>query len=449
MHILITIAAFIVTLGILVTIHEYGHYWVARRCGIKVLTFSVGFGKPLLTWQRGDTQWQIAMIPLGGYVKMLDEREAPVSDAERSVAFNNQHPLKKMGVVAAGPLANLLLAIVLTAGVYAYGVQTIKPVLGLVSADSVAARAGLQAGNEVLTVDGEPVSSWDAFFLEMLGTIGQDTAMLEVASGSGARRVVTLPLDSLGKSAFGPGMLGLLGMSPYPLTLTVGDIAPGQPADRAGLKVGDRLLALDGKPLSDWTQIPRALAAGQGKKVDLLVARQSQQFTLHVQPTLVTQGDVRIGKIGVGPAVDEARWQAQRFTEQYGAVDAIGVAVHKLWAQTRITFLAFGHMFTGRAPLDQISGPLTIAKFAGDSASLGLVAFIQFLSVISLSLAVLNLLPVPVLDGGHLMYHTAELLTGRPVPARIEEIGQRVGLALLLGLMALALFNDFHRFLPG
>ncbi|WP_035055352.1 RIP metalloprotease RseP [Andreprevotia chitinilytica] len=449
MHLVITIAAFVVTLAILVTIHEYGHYWVARRCGIRVLTFSIGFGKPIYSWQRGATRWQIAAIPLGGYVKMLDEREAPVAESERRFAFNAQPPLKKMAVVVAGPLANLLLALVLYTGLNIYGIDTIKPEIGSVTVDSIAEKAGLKSGEQIVAVNGEAVGNWDELFLQILSVVGDGKVLLQVQTENGAQRPVTLSFVELGRAAFDAKLLANLGISPWPLTARIEAIEPDGAAAKAGLQAGDELLGLNGVPLKQWSQLQAVLLHDGSKAITLLVKRQSQQFTITVQPKVLTQNGVTLGRLGVQPAMDETRWNKTQIHVRYAPVEALQVAAKTLWLQTKLTLTMFGHMLTGKASLKQVSGPLTIADVTGQSIRLGIAPFINTLALISLSLGVLNLLPVPVLDGGHLMYHTAELLTGRPVPASVEAIGQRIGLAFLIGLMSLALFNDFHRFLFG
>ncbi|WP_169307258.1 RIP metalloprotease RseP [Chitiniphilus eburneus] len=445
---MLTLLAFVVTLGLLVTVHEYGHYWVAKRCGIKVLTFSIGFGKPLLTWQRGETTWQLAMLPLGGYVKMLDEREAPVAPFELPRTFNQQHPGKKIAVVLAGPLANLILACGLYAGLNTWGFDAMRAVAGQIVADSPAARAGIRSGDEILQVGTQRITTWDQFFIALIDEAGSDEPLqVTVRSPGQGERSVSLP--PVATSQISPQLPGSLGILAAPLSTRISQVTPGSAAERAGLRAGDTVLALDGARLASWPAFQAEIARRAGQSVQITVQRDGKAVIFAATPDRANVDGREVGRLGLVPALDQAKWDAQRIRLQYGPVEAVQLGLTKAWTYARITLVMFGRMLVGAAPLDQVSGPVTIAVYAGESARAGIGVYIDYLALISLSLAVLNLLPIPLLDGGHLMYHTAELLTGRPVPARLEAIGQRIGLALLLGLMALALFNDFNRFLPG
>ncbi|GHD60181.1 RIP metalloprotease RseP [Jeongeupia chitinilytica] len=446
---LLTILAFVVTLGVLVTVHEWGHYWVARRCGVKVLTFSIGFGKPLLRWRRGDEQWQLAAIPLGGFVRMLDEREAPVSSGEMSQAFNRQHPLKKILIVVAGPLANLVLAMLLYAGLYVHGVDAIRPIAGQVTPASIADRAGFRPGDEIVSIADRPVASWDEAFVALLDVAGSAVpARVEVRDADARVVERLLPLAELGREVYEPRLLIRLGFTPYPLTTVIARVEPESAAAKAGLRAGDAIVSLDGQVLRQWSSLQAALQRGP-IPLDLVVRRDGVERSIVVTPAAVDVQGHRIGRLGLEPTIDEQLWQKYQVRLQYPPVQALSAAVDKIVIQTRLTLAMFGRMIVGKASLDQVSGPLTIATYAGESARLGLGNFIEYLALISLSLAVLNLLPVPLLDGGHLLYHVVELLTGRPVSPQVEAIGQRIGLTLLLALMALALFNDIHRLFLG
>ncbi|WP_168163778.1 RIP metalloprotease RseP [Jeongeupia sp. USM3] len=446
---LLTVLAFIVTLGVLVTVHEWGHYWVARRCGVKVLTFSIGFGKPLLRWRRGDENWQLAAIPLGGYVRMLDEREAPIPPQDAGLAFNRQHPFKKILIVVAGPLANLILAGLLYAGLYVHGVDAIRPVAGQVLPASIAERAGFRPGDLLVAVADRPVASWDEAFVALLDAAGDDAPVaVRVRDAQGRESERTLPLAELGRSVYEPRLLIRLGFSPYPLTTTIERVEPGSAADAAGLRAGDVIVTLDQRALAQWGQLQSVLQEGAAP-LTLGVLRDGTVRALTVVPKAVGVGGRTIGRLGLEPAVDKQAWQAAQVRLQYAPLGAVSAAVEKIAIQTRLTLSMFGRMIVGKASLDQVSGPLTIATYAGESARLGLSTYIEYLALISLSLAVLNLLPVPLLDGGHLLYHVVELLTGRPVSPQVEAIGQRIGLTLLFALMALALFNDIHRLFLG
>ncbi|MBM3114460.1 RIP metalloprotease RseP [Jeongeupia naejangsanensis] len=446
---LLTVLAFVVTLGVLVTVHEWGHYWVARRCGVKVLTFSIGFGKPLLRWQRGDERWQLAAIPLGGFVRMLDEREAPALPHEVSQAFNRQHPFKKILIVVAGPLANLVLALLLYAGLYVHGVDAIRPIAGQVTPASIADRAGFRPGDEIVSVNGRPVASWDEAFVGLLDAAG-DAAPVRVGvrSADAQTTVRSLPLDQLGRAVYEPRLLIRLGFTPYPLTTTIERVEAGSAAANAGLMAGDVITSLNGAPLEQWADL-QAVLQQRAQALTLGVRRGEVVRQISVVPTSVEVSGRKIGRLGLEPAVDERLWQQYQVQLKYPPLAALSAASEKIAIQTKLTLAMFGRMIVGKASLDQVSGPLTIATYAGESARLGLSNFIEYLALISLSLAVLNLLPVPLLDGGHLLYHVVELLTGRPVSPQVEAIGQRVGLTLLLALMALALFNDIHRLFLG
>ncbi|BCL75182.1 putative zinc metalloprotease [Jeongeupia sp. HS-3] len=444
-----TLLAFIVTLGVLVTVHEFGHYWVARRCGVKVLTFSIGFGKPLLRWQRGEVSWQLAAIPLGGFVRMLDERESPVDPADVSRAFNRQTPIKKILIVAAGPVANLLLAMLLYAGLFSYGVDAIRPVAGQVAPASMAERAGFRAGDLITAINDRPVASWDEAFVALLDGAG-DAALVQLAvqTASGRHETRLLPLGELGRSVYEPRLLIRLGLTPYPLTTAIARVEPGGAAAKAGLLAGDIVVSLNGKPLAQWADLQAALQSG-AVPMSLAVRRGDHVRQLTVTPAPVEVNGKVIGRLGLEPAIDKALWQSYQTRLQYPPLQALSASLKKIGIQTRLTLVMFGRMIVGKASLDQVSGPITIATYAGESARLGLSSYIEYLALISLSLAVLNLLPVPLLDGGHLLYHGVELLTGRPVSPQVEAIGQRIGLTLLLALMALALFNDIHRLFLG
>ncbi|HSC81714.1 MAG TPA: RIP metalloprotease RseP [Chitinolyticbacter sp.] len=445
---MLTVLAFIVTLGVLVTIHEYGHYWVAKRCGVKVLTFSIGFGKPLLQWQRGETTWQLALLPLGGYVRMLDEREAAVPAADLARSFNRQHPLKKMAVVVAGPLANLVLACGLYWGLNAWGIDALRPVAGEVRAGSPAAMAGMANGDEIVRVGDTEIVSWERLFVALIDEAGSDEPLrLTVHRAGVGERQIELPPVAV--RDINPQLLGRLGLSPVPVLKRVSQVTPGSAAERAGFRLHDEIVAFNGQPVPSWSAFQVQVGAFAGKAAKITVLRDSAQLELTATPERSSVDGRTVGRLGLAPTVDEAGWAAQRIRLEYGPLEALGQGLDKAWTYARITLVMFGRMLIAQAPLDQISGPVTIAVYAGESAKAGWSTYLDYLALISLSLAVLNLLPVPVLDGGHLLYHTAELLTGRPVPARVEEIGQRIGLVLLLALMALALFNDFNRFVPG
>ncbi|WP_297573830.1 RIP metalloprotease RseP [uncultured Deefgea sp.] len=445
---MLTLFAFIVAIGLLVFIHEFGHYWAARRCGVGVLTFSIGFGRPIYQWKRGLTTWQIALIPLGGYVKMLDESEGEVAPELRQFAFNTQHPAKKMAIAFAGPFANLLLASLIYAGLYAYGVVTLKPLIGTVAIESIAAKAGLRAGDVLQRVNGDAVQSWDQAQVSVFGAASQSELKLDVDTPQGERSM-TLDLRSLSSEDFDQHILSRLGLSPYATTTQIAYVQEKGAAARAGLQVGDVALLLNQQPLASWLDFQRYIVQNPSQPFELQVRRGAQTLDLTITPDVIDKDGKKIGRIGVSPTNDAAWYQSMQQTIQLSPVQALLAGVEKTYDLSILTVKMFGKMLIGAISPKQISGPLGIAEFAGQSAAMGWVAYLQCLALISVSLGVLNLMPVPILDGGHLLYHGYELLTGRTIAVWLTVILQKIGIFLLLMLMALALFNDAQRFLFG
>lgn len=449
MSLLITLLAFIVAIGVLVSIHEYGHYWVARRCGIKVLTFSIGFGKPLLKWQRGETQWQLAAIPLGGYVKMLDEREDPVAPEELHRAFNRQPPLKRMAVVIAGPLANFLLAIVIYWAIFMGGVQVMAPRIGAVTPDSLAGHAGFVAGDVVTRIDGRDIESWADVQLALIDRAAarvRSSVTVERPGGGEIERA--LDFTDIDKEVIDGSLTSRIGLSVVAYRVEEPPAA-GSPAQLGGLRVGDRPLAVEGRPTPDWPAFAAAVRARPGLATRITVARGAQTVALTLTPEAVEEGGRRIGRIGAAGGPEPASLAGLRRDVAYNPVQALGKALGQTWDTSALSLKMLWRMVSGNVSFKQLSGPVAIADYAGQSARLGWVAYLQYLCLISISLGVLNLLPVPVLDGGHLMYYSAELLRGRPVSERVMELGQRVGVGLLAALMVVALYNDVTRLLTG
>jgi regulator of sigma E protease len=448
---MITLLAFIVAIGVLVTFHELGHYCVARLCGVKVLRFSIGFGRPLATWNMFDTEWALCPIPLGGYVRMLDDREMPVPADQLHRSFNVKPAWQRMAIVFAGPFANLLLAALLYWAVIAHGVVQLHPWVGTVVQDSPAASAGFVPGDRIVAVDGSPVDDWHAVRLALVDALpGRNTSLpIDVIAPTGARQVRQIDVARFSPSqahAFESGDVGVLAARYQPV---VGALEEGGVAMKAGLRVGDRLVAVDGRQVSDWQGWVATVRDNPGKLLTLSVLRQGKSLTIALRPALVESGDGFAGHVGVSPQMDEGWVQTLRFTRHYDIGQAGREAVIKTLSTSWMSLKFLGRMLTGMSSMDNLSGPLVIASVAGQSAREGLIAYLEFLALISVSIGVLNLLPIPVLDGGHLMYYTAELIRGRPLSERVQRLGYRVGFALLIALMAFAMLNDISRLLGG
>lgn len=453
---MITVLAFIVTLGILIVIHEYGHYRVAKACGVKVLRFSVGFGRVI--WRRqahpDATEFVVSALPLGGYVRMLDEREGAVPPSQRHLTFNGKPLWQRAAVVAAGPAANLLLAVLLYAGAHWIGIDEPKAVMGTPAAGSLAERAGLRAGDWAQAVSGDG-SEWSE--LRSMNDLRWEVTqavlrgeplhlMVSDREGRGQRRVV-LELDTLGAREVDAKLMRRIGLGSAFSEPVIGEVRAGGPADRAGLRAGDRVLSIDGQAIveaSTIRELIRASATGvaTARPMSWRVERSGQTVELTLQPSVVQDGEQHVGRAEIAPG------QAPEMVlVRYGALDGLTKAVSRTWEMSALTLKMLGKMLIGEASLKNISGPITIADFAGQSVRLGLAYYLGFLAVVSVSLGVLNLLPLPMLDGGHLMYYLFEAVTGRPVSDLWLERLQRGGVAIMLMMMTLALYNDVARLL--
>ncbi len=451
---MITVLAFLFTLGVLIVVHEYGHYRVAVACGVKVLRFSVGFGRVI--WRRqatpDSTEFVVAVLPLGGYVRMLDEREAPVDPAQQERAFNRQPLWKRSAIVAAGPIANLALAVVLYASAYWIGMDEPKALLGgSPVASSLADQAGLRAGDWVQATSPDGVewtevrSMTDLVWHVTQAVLRGEALHLRVTDAGGHHeRSTLLALDRLGSQEVDAQMLRRIGLAGVYAQPVMGEIKPGGAAQTAGLRAGDRVLSVDGIAIADASSLREMIRSS--RSADLIspmrwvIERDAQRLQIDVEPVAVTDGERRIGRIEAFIGAP-----AEMVTVRYGVFDGLSKAVGHTADMAALTLKMFGRMVIGEASLKNLTGPLTIADYAGQSVRVGLAYYLGFLAVVSISLGVLNLLPLPMLDGGHLMYHLFELVTGRPVSDRWLELLQRGGVAILLMLMSIALFNDVAR----
>ncbi|PCK32583.1 sigma E protease regulator RseP [Pseudoalteromonas piscicida] len=442
------LGSFIFALGILVTVHEYGHFWVARKAGVKVLRFSIGFGKPLVKWyDKHQTEYVIAAIPLGGYVKMLDERVDDVPEQERHLAFNNKPVLSRIAVVAAGPIANFLFAIVALAAMYMVGVQSAKPVVGEVKPASIAAGAGFKAGDHIIALNDEVVHSWQDVTFELMAHLGEPTLVAKVQDEKGSLAVRTLRLSEWKLEKQDEAPLTSVGITPYRprLTLQLGYIEEGAAADKAGLQVQDILVALNGEKLTSWEAFVSRVQKSANQDITLDIERAGRQQTLIVTPQAKKSAEGIVqGYLGVVPVME--KWPNGYIeTRQYGILDSMVLGTRKTYDLIALSFDMIGNLLTGQVSVKNLSGPVGIAVSAGNSVSYGLVAFLGFLALISVNLGVFNLLPLPVLDGGHLMYYLIELIRRKPVSEKTQEFGFKIGAALLLALTFFALFNDVSR----
>ena len=450
MNALFMIVAAILLLGPLIAIHEFGHYWVARKLGVKVLVYSIGFGPTLLKWQskKSGIQYQLSALPLGGYVKMLDEREGNVAEKDLPYAFNRQSPWKRIAIVAAGPLINLIFAVLLFWILFLPAQEQLNTRIGKIMPNTPAAQVDLQVGDKILAVDGQTTPTWEKLNYTLVNRVGETGQVSIIVDRAGTEKQFNLPIkDFLKDQSQSP--LDVLGFLPYRpvIPATVKELSADGAASRQGMKVGDRIVAIDNVVMKDWFDVVDVVQNSPEKLLNIDVMRQGQLLHLQVMPQgqRDNMGNIT-GVLGVQSDAGKITIPAEyKQTIQYSPIEALGVAVDKTTQLSGMIFNSIIKMVRGLIGLDNLSGPITIAKVAGQSAEMGWQTFISFMALMSVSLGILNLLPIPMLDGGHLVYYFIEAIRGKPVSEQIQMFGLKVGMVLLGSMMLLALFNDFMR----
>ncbi|MFW5440005.1 MAG: RIP metalloprotease RseP [Methylophilaceae bacterium] len=469
---MLTILAFIVTIGIIVTIHEYGHFQVARWCGVKVLRFSIGFGKPLWRKSAGadNTEFVLAAIPLGGYVKMLDEHELKAekeaaesdenvsnqaqthySEADLARAFNRQSVYKRIAIVLAGPMANLLLAILIYWALMMQGVVGMQPIVGNVYEGSIAAQAKFSSGELIQAIDGEKVDTWtDASWTLLNAAFDNKTVEVSTVDNSKQQHLRTLNLNGLGKDAEAD-ILKKVGLEVFrpDIDPVIEQVIAESAAFEAGLMPGDKVISIDGVKTITWNAVVNIIKTSPEQSLQLKIERQGAIVEVVVKPQAVVESDIKVGKLGVAVKFDQSKLGPFLIKQHYSVIDSLGLAVSKTWTTSIFSLKMMWYMITGKTSWKGISGPVTIASYAGQSAGLGIKAFLGFIALVSISIGVLNLLPIPILDGGHLMYYVAEIIKGSAVTEQTMLLGQKIGFGLLGLLMTLAIFNDINRIVAG
>jgi regulator of sigma E protease len=450
MNLLDYVLPFVVALGVLIIVHEFGHYIVARLCGVKVLRFSLGFGKVLFMRRLGadQTEWALSVFPLGGYVKMLDEREAPVPAEELHRAFNRQSVWRRIAIVTAGPLANFVLAIALYWGLYSSGVEELRARIGAPPAQSQAALAGFQEGELVRSVNGDAVQTWTDFRWHLLNdALDRRSVTIETINGQSEIAFRKLDLSGVDVDQTQNDAASQLGLRLYrpKLPAVLGQLSADGSAAAAGLQAGDRVVRIGEKPVDTWSDLVASVRDAAGQTLEVEVLRGSDTLVVQLVPKAFEENGRTIGRIGVAMADADGQRDLMFVTVRYGVLDALTKGISQTWDTATMSLSVLGRMIVGEVSVKNLSGPVTIADFAGQSARMGWAHYIKFLALISISLGVLNLLPVPVLDGGHLLYYVIEIIKGGPVSERVMEIGQQIGMALLAALMAFAFYNDINR----
>ena len=451
-NLLLSVFSFVVALGVLIAVHEFGHFWVARKVGIKVLRFSIGFGKPIYkrTFGEDKTDFVVAAFPVGGYIKMLDEREGPVEEHELHRAFTQKSVWQRFAVVAAGPIFNFIFAIFAYWILYVVGVPGLKPIMDGIQDNSPVAIAGFRNGDVITGIDDKDTPTLQSVRMALIQKV-MDKAMVAVKVKRDGNETYTLHLDlsRTPMDAVSGDLFQYLGFAPYrpKLSPVVGRVVKGGAADLAGFQKGDQIISVDGEKFDDWIKWAEYVRSKPDTPLAVTVLRNGVKLNIKVTPARVKTQKGAIGRVGLGPEIPKNFYQGLMATQHYGIFESLANAVSKTWDMSAMTLQMMWKIVSGEASLKNISGPISIAQYAGQTAQIGFTAFIAFMAVISLSLGVLNLLPIPLLDGGHLMYYIVEFIKGSPVSEEGQLVGQKIGIVMLGSLMFLAIFNDINRLL--
>ena len=449
--VLVSVLSFLVAIGVLVAVHEFGHFWVARKLGIKVLRFSIGFGKPIFLrrFSKDNTEFAVASVPLGGYVKMLDEREGDVDPSEVHRAFNRQSLSTRFAVVLAGPIANLIFAILIYWFMYMVGIPGIKPIVGEVTPGLAAELSGFQTGDEIVEIAGRDTPTWKSAIITLLRQVVMDNKQIDIKLKTGDEQFRNVQLDltdyeiSVGRA----NLLKEIGFELFSprIPAVIGILEPGGVAEKAGFQVRDKVVSSDGKPINNWMDWVDDVRSHPGQQMMVRVERNGQRVSIDLIPQKIEVDGNTYGRIGAGVHISDELKAQRRSVQRYSMFESLRMGVVRTWDISTLTFKMFWKMLIGKASLENVSGPITIAEYAGQSASIGWMPFFAFLALVSISLGVINLIPIPLLDGGHLMYYVVEFFKGSPVSENAEIIGQKIGIILLVGLMMLAFYNDLVR----